>query len=393
MSSAFPFLPLAGAFAGYLLLVFANPAYRYFRDGLRCVQRHPHMWIWLCVLGLTYTLFQLLQALQIGEAQFSIQNLLYWPRFYPPDWFVIAQRARLPALELLSGIFNQAVVSYPTSAGAALLFLLNWKGYQAKFAEAARKRLGRWWLAVYLGLLLCALAAFVKPIFSLSIYWLNQYLGGILLLRTGAAIDWLSFQFEYLFGLLIQIVVVLQTFVWIRGLNATPNRILELAVKRSVYAAKWAGCVLGATFLFIHLPLLISYFWIAEYTDFTNAVVQYIEQTARPLLAMGLLLFCTMQATLILHNETLREAVLEHVQITRKYWYRIFWFFIVSGIHLFGVSCLGDFLAKGFPEYSVPNVLLSGLCTVCKTFLAAWFLAGWVCLYRACSSPPKEILF
>ncbi len=309
--------------AGYLLLVFANPAYRYFRDGLRCVQRHPRMWIWLCVLGLTYTLFQLLQALQMGEAQFSIQNLLYWPRFHPQDWFVIAHRAGLPALELLSGIFNQAVVSYPTSAGAALLFLLNWQGYHAKFAEAARRRLGRWWLAVYAGLLLCALAAFVKPIFSLAIYWLNQYLGGILLLRAGAVIDWLSFQFEYLFGLLIQIVLVLQTFVWIRGLNATPNRILELAVKRSVYAAKWAGCVLGATLLFIHLPLLISYLWIAEYTDFTNAVVQYVEQTARPLLAMGLLLFCTMQATLILHNETLREAVLEHAQITRKHWYRI----------------------------------------------------------------------
>jgi hypothetical protein len=33
------------------------------------------------------------------------------------------------------------------------------------------------------------------------------------------------------------------------------------------------------------------------------------------------------------------------------------------------------------------------LCTVCKAFLAAWFLASWVCLYRACSNPPKEILF
>src|SRR5262252_7526502 len=101
-------LPLTGAFAGYLLLAFANPAYRYFRDGLRCVQRHPRMWVSLCILGLSYNLFQLLQAFQLGEAAFSIQSLLYWPPFRPPDWFVIAQHAWLPALELLAGIFNQA---------------------------------------------------------------------------------------------------------------------------------------------------------------------------------------------------------------------------------------------------------------------------------------------
>jgi hypothetical protein len=386
-------LPLAGALAGYLILVFANPAYRYFRDGLRCVQRHPRMWVWFCILALAYNLFQLLQVSQLREAEFSIQSLLYWPAFHPPDWYVVAQRAWLPALELLAGIFNQAVVSYPVSALAALLFLLNWQNHRRQFLDAAKRRLGRWWLAIYAGLLLCAVAALLKPIFSLAIYWLNQYLGGVLLLRSGAVIDLLSFQFEYLFGLLVQIALVLQAFVWIRGLNATPARILELAVKRIAYAAKWAGCVLGAALLFIHLPLLVSYLWIAEHTDFTNGVVQYVEQTARPLLAMGLLLFCPMQIALILHNETLREAVLEHARLSRKHWYRVFWFLFVSGFHLFAISCLGYFFAGGFPRYSVPNVLLLGFFGVWKAFFAAWFLAGWVCLYRACSNPVKEIRF
>jgi len=351
------------------------------------------MWVSLCILGLSYNLFQLLQAFQLGEAAFSIQSLLYWPPFRPPDWFVIAQHAWLPALELLAGIFNQAVVSYPASAAAAFLFLLNWQNHQKQFVGAAKRRLGRWWLAVYIGLLLCAMAALLKPIFSLAIYWLNQYLGAILLLRIGAVIDLLSFQFEYLFGLLVQIALVLQAFVWIRGLNAAPERILEMAVKRSVYAAKWAGCVLGAALLFIHLPLLVSYWWIAEYTDFTNGVVQYIDQTARPLLAMGLLLFCSMQVALILHNETLREAVLEHARISRKHWYRVFWFLFVSGLHLFGISFLGDFFTEGFLKYSVPNILLLGLFAVCKAFFAAWFIASWVCVYRACSNPVKEIRF
>ena len=146
----------------------------------------------------------------------------------PPDWRATAGHAWLPALELLAGLFNQAVVSYPTSAAAAFLFTINWRGYQMQFLRAAKGRLGRWWVGVYLGLVLCAFAAFCKPIFSLSIYWLNQYFDGIFLLRLGAIIDWLSFQFEYLFGLLIQIFLVLLTFVWIRGLNAEPGRISSL---------------------------------------------------------------------------------------------------------------------------------------------------------------------
>ena len=147
-----------------------------------------------------------------------------------------------------------------------------------QFLRAAKRRLRRWWLGVYLGLLLCAFAAFCKPIYSLSIYWLNQYFDGILLLRVGAVIDWLSFQFEYLFGLLIQIFLVLLAFIWIRGLNSEPGRIFEFALKRAVFAAKWAGVVLLTTLLLIHLPLLTSYVWITQQTDFTNAVVQYIER-------------------------------------------------------------------------------------------------------------------
>ena len=386
-------LPTAGALIGYLILIFANPAHRFFRDGLRCVQRHPRMWIWLSVLGLAYTLFQNLEAYQMGEAQFSPASLLHWPAFKPHDWRVAAGHAWLPALELLAGLFNQAVVSYPTSALAALLFMTNWRGYQIQFLRVAKMRLGRWWIGVYLGLVLCAFAAFCKPFFSLSIYWLNQYLDGIFLLRVGAVIDWLSFQFEYLFGLLIQIFLVVLAFVWIRGLNAEPARIFEFALKRSVFAAKWAGVVLAATLLLIHLPLLISYAWITQQTDFTNAVVQYIEQTARPLIALALVLSCSMQITLILHNETLREAVLEHAELVRRYWHRIFWFMIVAGLHLYAISWLNDFSGDGFPKDSAPNMLLAAFFTLGKAFLSAWFLASWVCLYRASLTPRKAIRF
>jgi hypothetical protein len=388
-----PVLAIAGAFLGYLLMFFTNPTYPFFRDGLRCLNRYPRVWLWLSGLGLTYMAFQLILNYEMGEISVSINDLIYWPPFKPLDWSTIASRAWLSSIELLAGLFNQAVVAYPISAIAALLFLINWHGYQGHFLSAARRRLGRWWLLIYAALLVCAVAAFCKPIFSLSIYWLNQYWGGIALLRAGAVIDWLSFQFEYLFGLMIQIFLILSTLVWIRGLHADSARIFAFALKRGVYAAKWAGIVLAASAVLIHLPLLISYLWINEQTDFTNAVVQYVEQTARPLLAIGLLLFCSVQIALILHNESLKEAIGDHAELVRRYWYRVLWFFAVAGLHLFAISYISEYLGSGFPKASVPGLLIGIGSVSAKGFFAGWFIASWVCLYRSSDTDRKEIRF
>jgi hypothetical protein len=104
-------------------------------------------------------------------------------------------------------------------------------------------------------------------------------------------------------------------------------------------------------------------------------------------------LFCSMQINLILHNETLREAVLEHAQLVRRHWHRVFWFLIVAGIHLYAISWSDDFLGDAFPKYSVSSLLLGALFTLGKSFLAAWFLASWVCLYRASLASRKAIGF
>ncbi len=385
--------PIGAIGIGYLVLFLANPAARFFRDGFRCLYRHPRMWVWLSGLGVAYTIFPVLQDLRFSGMHYWLTNLLYWPAIRSQDWGVSAGRGWLPALESLAGLFNQAVVSYPVSAIAALLFLLNWRGHQMQFLRAAKRRMGKWWMAIYPGLLICAAAALCKPLFSISIYWLNKYFDGILLLRVGAIIDCLSFQFEYLFGLLIQIYLVLLTFVWIRGLSSEPGRIFEFALKRGVYAAKWAGIVLLASLLMIHLPLLISYFWITEQTDYTNSVVQYVDQTARPLIAVALIVFCSIQVTLILHNETLRDAIQEHARFVRHFWLRTISFLAMAGLQLFAISWFADFVANGFPKYSVPNLLFASLFTIGRAFLAAWFIATWVCLYRASEREPREVRF
>jgi hypothetical protein len=296
-------------------------------------------------------------------------------------------------LELLAGLFNQVVASYPVSAFAALLFLVNWKGYQVQLIVAAKRQLGRGWIAVYLGLLLCSAAALSKPIFTVSINGLSRHFEGSLLLQLGALIDWLSFQFECLFGLLVQIFLVLSVFVWIRGLNADSRRIFELAITRAVYAAKWTGVLLVVTFLLIHLPLLLSYFWIADNIDFLNATVGFVEQTARPLIAVMLIIFCSIQITLALHNESLRGAILEHAEFIRKYWGRMVWFLILAGLQLFGICWISEYFVTGFSKSSVTWILSGALFALVKTFMAAWFLASWVCLYRNSYGIRRNIRF
>jgi hypothetical protein len=329
----------------------------------------------------------------MGEISLSFKDVIDWPPFKSIEWSIAARRAWLSSIEILAGLFNQAVVAYPISAIAALLFLINWHGYQGHFRTTARRKLQGWWAAIYAAVLICAFASFCKPIYSVSIYWLNQYWGAIFLLRLGALIDWLSFQFEYLFGLLIQTFLILTTFVWIRGLHADSARIFAMALKRVVYAAKWAGIVLAASALLIHLPLLISYLWITRQPDFTNAVIQYVEQTARPLLAIGLLLFCSIQMALILHNESLVEAISDHAELARRHWYRVLWFLGVAGLHLFVICWISEYMNGGYPKSSIPALLIGIVSGIAKGFLAGWFIASWVCLYRGSYTGRKGIRF
>jgi len=379
--------------AGYALLIFTNPAYSFYRDGLRALKRYPRMWIWLTLLSVTYAVFQILQSCEVGEIRLTLTDLVHWPPFRPSDWSAAAGHAWLPSLEMVAGLFNQAIVGYPSSALAALLFLINWRGCRVGVISTARSRLRDWWIWIYLALVICACAALIKPIFALVIYWLNQYLDGIFLLRIGAVIDWLSFQFEYLFGMSIQIYLMLLTFVWIRGLRLEPDRVFDFALRRGVFAAKWAAVILLATMIFIHFPLLVSYFWIAQHTDFTNAAVEYVDQTARPLLAVGLILFCSVQISLVLNNESLGQAILEHGKLARKSWYRIGWFLLIAGTHLFVLCWLSRVVMDSFPVNSIPN-LLSNICfSVAKAFFAAWFLAAWVCLYRGAQKAKSEVRF
>jgi hypothetical protein len=380
-----PWLLIGAGLAGYLVFLVASPVFPFLLNGLRALQRHPRIWLWFGALSGLYFLFQCIQACELGLLQVSFDDVLHWPAFHPENGKIAAAKAWLPALDGVAGLFQQAVVTFPASALAAFLFLVNWRSARSTTFAVVRKRLKRWWVPVYFGVLLCAVAALLKPLFTICIYLLNDFIGAIQLLQLGAVLDAFSFQFEALFGTLIEVYLVLLVYAWLRGLSVSSDRVFALAIKRSVYAARWTGLLLLAGLLLVHLPLLATYARLEGHADYTRAVVQYIDHTARPLLDVVLILFCSVQLSLVFHNEALSRAFSMHAAFVRAHWYRLLWFLLVVAMHFFFLEWLRNFVAAGFAANSVPERFATLVALEAKAFLSAWFLASWVCLYRVCT--------
>jgi hypothetical protein len=192
---------------------------------------------------------------------------------------------------------------------------------------------------------------------------------------------------------LVEVHLVLLVYAWFRGLSVSAERVFALAVKRSVYAARWTGLLLLAGLLLVHLPLLATYARLRGDTDLTKAVVQYVDQTARPLLDLALILFCSVQLSLVFHNDALGRALSMHVAFVRARWARLLWFLLVAALHFFFLEWLRNFLAAGFPENSFPERLTTFVALEAKAFLSAWFLASWVCFYRGCTGAGMMVRF
>ena len=110
------------------------------------------------------------------------------------------RKRRLPALEGVAGIFDNATTTYPLSAIAAVLMLMNWRGLARRAGPRVAQTVSL--LAViliYLILLFSAVAALLKPI----VFWRLPLVGRTSsgsrdFCRSRRAIDAVAFIFEYL---------------------------------------------------------------------------------------------------------------------------------------------------------------------------------------------------
>ncbi|MEP6810652.1 MAG: hypothetical protein ABI992_10445 [Chthoniobacterales bacterium] len=373
-------LPLLGLCVGYGLLIFFNPIRQALRDGFRCIVRFKRIWLTFVVLGLAYSIFRfatftpLQQVSDLDPRQLATIADWNWPRLAE-----VWAETPLPALEGVAGIFDNSTTTYPLSVIAAILLLANWRGLHGAFLKALHQRFRGWSYPIYLVVVLSAIASLFKAI----VYWRlpvwRSVLPDTVLFQTSATVDAVSFIFEYLFGVYAQVYLITIALAWIKGLSFTEEALFQFAMRRFSYVLKWAGLVVLLGTLLVRLPLLLAYFVNLP------GVLDY-QDAARYCMSGLLILFCTVQISLVLHNESLRAALHAHWEFLRRNSGRLGWFLLIAAIHFYLLTAVDAILRGAIADRVAALILWKVIYVTLRGLITGWLLASWVCLFRQCET-------
>ena len=377
MLSSFPRVyPLLGLCGGYALVMLFNPVRQALGDGFRCIRRFKRIWLTFTLLGFGYFVFQFATFTPIRTlADIDLNQVTSLPSWHWPRFLEIWRETPLPALEGVAGIFDNATTTYPLSAVAAVLMIINWRGLHGALLRALRKRYRLWSYFIYLILLLGALASLFKPI----VFWRLPEWGGLVpaagLLRISATVDAIAFIFEYIFGVYIQVYLITVCLAWIKGVSFEEGELFRFAMRRFSYVLEWAGIVVVVSTLIVRLPLLLAYF--------TNipGVLDYLP-IERVLMSGSIIAFCSVQVSLALHNETLGEAIHAHGQFIRKNGVLLGWFLIICGIHFFFIMICDAIVRNAIADRLAALFVWKLIFACLRGIITGWLLASWVCLFR-----------
>jgi hypothetical protein len=368
--------PLLGLCGGYAIVMLFNPVRQALRDGFRCITRFKRVWMTFVLLGLAYSVFQFatftpIQSLaDLDPTQVTSLPSWYWPRL-SEVWTDVP----LPTLENVAGIFDNATTTYPLSVIAAVLILVNWRGLHGTLFGALRKRYRFTGSFIYLILLLSALASLLKPI----VFWRLPEWGGLVpatgLLQISASVDAIAFIFEYLFGVYIQVYLIMVCFTWIRGLSFEEGELFRFAMRRFAYVLKWAGIVVFLSTILVRAPLLLAYFM--NIPD----VLDYLP-LQRLFMCLLIISFASVQISLALHNENLREAIRAHRAFVRRNGGRFGWFLLICALHFFFIMAWDAIVRGAIADRLVALIVWKSIFVSVRGFITGWLLASWVCLFR-----------
>ena len=368
--------PLLGLCGGYLIVLFFNPIRLALRDGFRCITRFKRIWLTFVLLGFAYSVFQFATFTPLqrpSDLDFSqIMSPASW------NWSPFAElwkETPLPALEGVAGIFDNATTTYPLSILAAILLIINWRGLHGALFRALRKRYNFWGYLIYVILLLSVLATLLKPI----AFWRLPSMPAAGLLQISATVDAVAFIFEYLFGVYIQVYLITVCLAWIKGLSFGEEDLFRFAMRRFSYVLEWAGIVVIVSTLIVRAPLLLAYF--RNVPD----VLDYLP-LERIVMSGLIILFCSVQVSLVLHNETLGAAIRAHWEFIQRNVSRFGWFLIICALHFFFLSACDVIVRDAAADRVVALIVWKIIYVGARGLITGWLLASWVCLFRQCET-------
>ena len=153
--------------------------------------------------------------------------------------------------------------------------------------RALRRRFAWRGSLAHCGVLLCALAALLKP----AMFAMPWFVDGGLWYRWAPVLEWLAFIFEYLLGAAIQIYLILLAYCWVRGITFSTQHLRDFAIRRFSLVMRWALVVVALSSVLINLPLIFKNFdfvgeWLGrEPRELERWIVDFWIVTARGILA------------------------------------------------------------------------------------------------------------
>jgi hypothetical protein len=227
----------------------------------------------------------------------------------------------------------------------------------------------------------CALASMAKPLTLLALPELASILSLPELLIISSAINALSFAFEYLLGTCLQVYLLLIAYGWVRGLHFRRVRVLQFAVRRMGFVLKWSLVIILATLASIHLPLFIEAWITGDPIGWQTFAIA--EAIARPTLAAIMLAMATVQIRLVLHNDSLRGAIMEHLRFLRRNGLRYLVFLLAAFTTLFLLEVL-NYGGNAWLGAPIWRYLWTIVLEILGAIGGGWIVASWVCFYKRC---------
>jgi hypothetical protein len=166
---------------------------------------------------------------------------------------------------------------------------------------------------------------------------------------------------------------------WIKGLSFGEEDLFRFAMRRFSYVLEWAGIVVIVSTLIVRAPLLLAYF--RDVPD----VLDYLP-LERVVMSGLIILFSSVQISLVLHNEMLGAAMRAHREFIRRNAGRFGWFLLICALHFFVLAAC-DAIVRGAVADRTVAVIVWKIIYVCaRGLITGWLLASWVCLFRQCET-------
>ena len=375
----------------WMLCAAAHPAVRRaLIGGLRCVGRYPDLWRIPALFGLGYAAFQCAATVLFhGRVDDLGPWLATWEWKPQPELHPLLLAALFPAAERTASVFTIFTATFPLSALFALLLIFNFRGLLVEMTKALRRRLGRGFGLVATGLLLVtALAAVLKP----AVYLLLPEITARAPFVAALSVNLLSAIFELLLGIFFLTYLMFLSYAWMRGLYFHRFKLFHVAMRRTGFVLKWSLPLATLATLLVMLPLYFGILF-APGEDTYAACAWFSQWIGRPLVTALALVYCPVQAILVFHNESLRQALRDSGGLLRAKWPVILLFLVASYSPFFLLDVVSSYSLARLGEESIAALAISLAAACAEALLAGWLIASWICLYKNFSTGRKEILF